>query len=90
MTCPSTAYIHATRVPPTMTSAREAIRWINWDVDSLSNTVNSALDNQALLNAQLRSSVNSLVNTANQYQENFVVIVNEIRSILRRIENLES
>jgi hypothetical protein len=34
MTCPSTAYIHATRVPPTMTSAREAIRWINWDVDS--------------------------------------------------------
>jgi hypothetical protein len=41
------------------------------------------LDNQALLNAELRSS-------ANQYQENFLVVVNEIRSVLRRIENLES
>jgi hypothetical protein len=34
MTCPSTAHIHALRVPPTLTSARAAIRWANWDIDS--------------------------------------------------------
>jgi len=34
MTCPSTGHIHALRVPPNMTSAREAIRWVNWDIDS--------------------------------------------------------
>ncbi|MGK7874187.1 MAG: DUF6745 domain-containing protein [Xenococcaceae cyanobacterium] len=33
MTCPSTGYIHALRVPPDMQSAREAIRWANWGVD---------------------------------------------------------
>lgn len=33
MTCPSTGHIHALRVPPAMTTAREAIRWVNWDVD---------------------------------------------------------
>jgi internalin A len=33
MTCPSTGFIHALRVPPYMPSAREAIRWVNWDVD---------------------------------------------------------
>jgi hypothetical protein len=33
MTCPSTGFIHATRVPPTIQSAREAIRWVNWDID---------------------------------------------------------
>lgn len=33
MTCPSTGYIHATRVPPNIHTAREAIRWVNWDVD---------------------------------------------------------
>ncbi len=33
MTCPSTGYIHALRVPPTVISAREAIRWVNWGVD---------------------------------------------------------
>jgi hypothetical protein len=33
MTCPSTSFIHALRVPPNMKSAREAIRWVNWDVD---------------------------------------------------------
>ena len=33
MTCPSTGFIHALRVPPQMQSAREAIRWVNWDVD---------------------------------------------------------
>ncbi|MEG4069690.1 leucine-rich repeat domain-containing protein [Microcoleus sp. Pol11C2] len=33
MTCPSTEFIHALRVPPEMQSAREAIRWVNWDVD---------------------------------------------------------
>ncbi|NJL23681.1 MAG: leucine-rich repeat domain-containing protein [Leptolyngbyaceae cyanobacterium SM1_3_5] len=32
MTCPSTGHIHVLRVPP-VTSAREAIRWANWDVD---------------------------------------------------------
>ncbi|MBD1928623.1 leucine-rich repeat domain-containing protein [Trichocoleus sp. FACHB-90] len=33
MTCPSTNFIHAMRVPPDITSARAAIRWINWDID---------------------------------------------------------
>ena len=31
MTCPSTGHIHALRVPPDVESAKEAIRWINWD-----------------------------------------------------------
>jgi internalin A len=34
MTCPSTGHIHALRVPPDMRSAKEAIRWVNWDIDS--------------------------------------------------------
>ena len=33
MTCPSTGFIHALRVPPNMNSAREAIRWVNWGID---------------------------------------------------------
>nr|WP_226582714.1 hypothetical protein [Microseira wollei] len=33
MTCPSTGFIHALRVPPSMKSAREAIRWVNWGID---------------------------------------------------------
>jgi hypothetical protein len=33
MTCPSTGLLHAHRVPPSMTSAREAITWINHGVD---------------------------------------------------------
>ncbi|MCC5630017.1 hypothetical protein LC613_19030 [Nostoc sphaeroides CHAB 2801] len=33
MTCPSTGFIHALRVPPNMNSAREAISWVNWGVD---------------------------------------------------------
>ncbi|MEG4252316.1 DUF6745 domain-containing protein, partial [Microcoleus sp. Pol10D4] len=33
MTCPSTGFIHALRVPPNLTSARKAIRWVNWDID---------------------------------------------------------
>ena len=33
MTCPSTGEVHAMRVPPHMTSAREAISWVNWDID---------------------------------------------------------
>jgi internalin A len=33
MTCPSTGFIHALRVPFYLTSAREAIRWVNWDID---------------------------------------------------------
>jgi hypothetical protein len=33
MTCPSTGFIHALRVPPDLTSAREAIRWVNWDIE---------------------------------------------------------
>ncbi|MEG4360589.1 leucine-rich repeat domain-containing protein, partial [Microcoleus sp. C2C6] len=33
MTCPSTGFIHALRVPPNLTSAREAIGWVNWDID---------------------------------------------------------
>ncbi|MEG4878875.1 leucine-rich repeat domain-containing protein, partial [Microcoleus sp. CZ3-B4] len=34
MICPSTGHIHVLRVPPDMTSAKEAIRWVNWDIDS--------------------------------------------------------
>ncbi|MBW4694933.1 MAG: hypothetical protein KME27_24550 [Lyngbya sp. HA4199-MV5] len=34
MTCPSTHHIHALRVPPAMTSAREADRWVNHGIDS--------------------------------------------------------
>ena len=33
ITCPSTGHIHVLRVPPDMTSAREAIRWVNWGID---------------------------------------------------------
>ncbi|MEG4456864.1 leucine-rich repeat domain-containing protein [Microcoleus sp. N9_A1] len=33
MTCPSTGFIHVLRVPFNLTSAREAIRWVNWDID---------------------------------------------------------
>ncbi|MFB2897378.1 leucine-rich repeat domain-containing protein [Aerosakkonemataceae cyanobacterium BLCC-F50] len=33
MTCPTTGYIHALRVPPNLKSAREAIRWVNWGID---------------------------------------------------------
>jgi hypothetical protein len=33
MTCPSTGFIHAMRVPPDIQSAREAIRWVNWGTD---------------------------------------------------------
>jgi internalin A len=33
MTCPSTGHIHALRVPPDVRSAKEAIRWVNWDID---------------------------------------------------------
>ncbi len=33
MTCPSTEFIHVLRVPPDITSAREAIRWVNWGID---------------------------------------------------------
>lgn len=34
MTCPSTEFVHAMRVPPDMQSAREAIRWVNWGINS--------------------------------------------------------
>lgn len=33
MTCPSTGEVHAMRVPPNMKSAREAISWVNWEID---------------------------------------------------------
>lgn len=33
MTCPSTGYIHATRVPPDIVTARAAIRWTNQGID---------------------------------------------------------
>ncbi|MEO1762915.1 MAG: DUF6745 domain-containing protein, partial [Cyanobacteria bacterium J06629_18] len=32
MLCPSTEHIHFLRVPPNITSAREAITWINWGI----------------------------------------------------------
>ncbi|MFB2973717.1 DUF6745 domain-containing protein [Aerosakkonema sp. BLCC-F183] len=34
MICPSTGHIHVLRVPPDLKSAREAIRWVNWGVDT--------------------------------------------------------
>ena len=33
MACPSTERIHVLRVPPDITSAREAIKWVNWGID---------------------------------------------------------
>ncbi|BAY83843.1 hypothetical protein NIES267_33370 [Calothrix parasitica NIES-267] len=33
MTCPSTGHIHVLRVPPNMSSAKEAITWVNWVVE---------------------------------------------------------
>jgi hypothetical protein len=39
MTCPSTGFIHALRVPPNMQSARKAITWVNWGVDPLKFSV---------------------------------------------------
>ena len=33
MVCPSTNKIHVLRVPPKLTSAREAIQWVNWGID---------------------------------------------------------
>lgn len=33
MICPSTGSIHILRVPPDMTSAREAICWVNWGIE---------------------------------------------------------
>jgi hypothetical protein len=33
MTCPSTGFIHVLRVPPDISSAREAICWVNWGID---------------------------------------------------------
>ncbi len=33
MSCPSTGLIHVVRVPPEIRSAREAVCWINWEVD---------------------------------------------------------
>lgn len=32
MTCPSTGFIHALRVPPNVESARDAIAWANWEI----------------------------------------------------------
>ena len=32
MVCPSTVYVYILRVPPDMTSAREAICWVNWGI----------------------------------------------------------
>jgi internalin A len=33
MTCPSTGFIHALRVPPDLESAQQAIRWVNWGIN---------------------------------------------------------
>ncbi len=32
MTCPSTEFIHALRVPPDLESALEGIPWVNWGI----------------------------------------------------------
>ena len=34
MICPSTGDIHTLRVPPNINSAKEAVRWVNWGIDS--------------------------------------------------------
>ncbi|MBD2341360.1 hypothetical protein H6G64_30905 [Calothrix sp. FACHB-156] len=41
MTCPSTNFIHVLRVPPDISSAREAIRWVNWGIDPTEFAVQS-------------------------------------------------
>ncbi|MEG4206539.1 hypothetical protein QUA20_21760 [Microcoleus sp. Pol7_A1] len=33
MTCPNTGFVQALRVPPEVRSAKEAIRWVNWDIN---------------------------------------------------------
>ena len=33
MICPSTGLTHVLRVPPSVTSARDAATWINWETD---------------------------------------------------------
>ena len=33
MTCPSTGSVHVLRVPPEITTAREAVGWVNWGTD---------------------------------------------------------
>jgi hypothetical protein len=33
MTCPSTGHIHVLRVPPQVRSAKEAISWVNWEIE---------------------------------------------------------
>lgn len=33
MVCLSTNHFHATRIPPHIRSAKEAITWMNWDTD---------------------------------------------------------
>ncbi|HEY9614436.1 DUF6745 domain-containing protein [Allocoleopsis sp.] len=34
MTCPSTGHTHIIRVPPEIQFARQAVRWVNWDIDA--------------------------------------------------------
>ncbi len=41
MTCPSTGFIHVLRVPPDISSAREAICWVNWGIDPTEFAVQS-------------------------------------------------
>lgn len=33
MICPSTDHLHVLRVPPDISLAREAVRWVNWGID---------------------------------------------------------
>lgn len=33
MTYPRTGRIHALRVPPDINSARDAIHWVNWEIE---------------------------------------------------------
>lgn len=41
MTCPSTGFIHVLRVPPDISSARDAICWVNWGIDPTEFAVQS-------------------------------------------------
>jgi len=33
MSCPITKRLHAIRVPPTIQTALEAVRWVHWNID---------------------------------------------------------
>ncbi len=66
-------------------------------IEATLERVSQQLDNQVVVNAELRqsvgeltSSVNSLIGIANQHQENFMVLVTEIRDIRTDMREMQS